>query len=194
MKKLALLLALVMLFTLTACGASADTGSTTGVSVSKTDETTSITGTLTDEMGVSVGTDGLHVANETTTDETSETVREAGRALWLDTFRCAAYGETEAECFYFLWDDSDDIRSAAMAITDKTEDVIVSYVAGGVRFDGQNSFVIDDESGEEELPFNVYDPVTEGAAFMLLFQNGEEVEMYRNEPELIIDLMLDFLF
>ena len=29
---------------------------------------------------------------------------------------------------------------------------------------------------------------------MLLFQNGEEVEMYGNEPELIIDLMLDCLF
>ena len=194
MKKLAMLLALVMLFTLTACGASADTGSSTSVSASKTDETIPITGTDTDDMNASDGTDGLHVANGTTTDETSENAREAGRALWLETFHCAAYGETEAECFYFLWDDSDDIRSAAMLITDKTEDVIVSYVAGGVRFDGQNSFVIDDESGEEELPFNVYSSVSEGAAFMLLFQNGEEVEMYGNEPELIIDLMLDCLF
>ena len=192
MKKLALLLALVMLFTLAACGASGSTSTT--VSVSKTDENGTITSKVTNEMGVSVGTDGLHVTSETTTGETTENAREAARALWLGTFPCAAYGETENESFYFLWDDSDDIRTAVMLITEKTGDVIVSYVAGGVRFDGQNSFVIDDESGEEELPFNVYDPVSEGAAFVLLFQNGEEVEMYANEPELIIDLMLDYIF
>ena len=194
MKKLTLLLALVMLFTLAACGVSGSINSSTSVSVSKTDENGTITSKVANETGVSVDTDGLHVTNETTTEETTENAREAGRALWLETFPCAAYGETENECFYFLWDNSDDIRTAVMLITEKTGDVIVSYVAGGVRFDGQNSFVIDDESGEEEIPFNVYEPVSEGAAFMLLFQNGEEVEMYANEPELIIDLMLDYIF
>lgn len=188
MKKIfVLFLAAVMLFSLSACGVSSSTTTTTTFSTSKTDsDGNTTTKTVTNEMGVSAGTDGIHTTNETTTNKSTTPPSGSMAEMfppkeeWYDLYTAGGEGENEdGDMFYFAYNDPDDVTEAILLIV---------FSDGGV-------FVRNGEVtwNEEDECYELYDAdVDTSVPFVFLEHEDDNVFGIRflaNDVEVFFDMV-----
>ena len=135
MKLLALLLAALMTFVLTACEVSSTSTSSVTVTTSKTDaDGNTTTSTTTTQVDVSSGTDGVKTTTETTTTETSSSEAavegeaddegdEAGLTEHLyATYSVGAKGSNEAgDIFFYAYNEDNDDALLVIISEDGTQ-------------------------------------------------------------------------
>ena len=198
MKKrtVAVLLAVFMLFALTACSVSSTSTSTTTVTTSKTDENgNTTTNTVTNEIGISAGTDGVSATNQTTTAETSNTgvtSDELAGAL-AQKFSAGAEGVTAGgDKVLFAYDDPEVFsRGAIILIMDGGQSLMGRE--GEITYDGEQWKLIDEEMNAE-IPFVLSDTDdNDEQSFVMTFQDGDSAVMTAVDAETIINDMLAVL-
>ena len=179
----ALALAVVMVFLLAACSASSSSTTTTTFSTSKTDENgNTTTNTTTTEVGVSVGTDGVHTTNQTTTQTTTDAEDEEAdpeaEAAELTDLMYALYNggaigaNADGDVFYYAWNDENDNLMIAVMTADHSN--FTKWHGWADVVDNQ-TFLTGYEEGEC-MPFDLLQ--TEDDVFTLRFlEGGDEAEM-----------------
>ena len=192
---LAAVLAAAMVFALGACGVSSSSTSTTTVSSSVTDgDGNTTTNSVTNETGVSVGTDGVSASSDTTTETTTgsedpDFTAEDLEAVWYQRFSGGAEGISEyGDVVYFAFDDPDDISYAIiMLITDEGETLFSRE--GAVTVDDDGNAVLTDEEMDSETPFSITD--ADGDTFTMNFiADGDSAEMTVLDLDSIIGDMI----
>lgn len=211
MKKrtLALLLALAMVFALSACRVSSSSSSTTTITTSVTDADGNTTEkTVTNEIGVSAGTDGVQVTNETTSESApaeepagDETAAEATGSMadmyppmedWYDRFAWGAEGEDDnGEQVYFAVDDPDDISYAMLLFRESDGSVMVRD--GKVDWgDEEGVMELYDADVDKYVPFTLTDGDEESVVMTFLVDDSTFV-MYCVDQDTIIRDIYDIL-
>ena len=216
MKKrtLALLLALAMVFALSACRVSSSSSSTTTITTSVTDADGNTTEkTVTNEIGVSAGTDGVQVTNETTTSESApaeesaeetaedEPAADAPRSMadmyppmedWYDRFAWGAEGEDDnGEQVYFAVDDPDDISYAMLLFRESDGSVMVRD--GKVDWgDEEGVMELYDADVDKYVPFTLTGGDEESVVMTFLVDDSTFV-MYCVDQDTIIRDIYDIL-
>ena len=186
-KVLALVLAAVMLFALSACGVSSSSTTTTTITTTKTDaDGHTTTNTITNEIGVSAGTDGIQTKNETT-EEFDEYDEYSADDVWYDTFSEGAEGvNDDGESFYFAYDDPDELTYGMLVMisADGTE----CHVRNGdiVWYEDTDSSAIYDKELEVLIPFEISDSDEENAFTMTFLADDDAVTMYYVDQDVII--------
>ena len=192
---LAAVLAAAMVFALGACGVSSSSTSTTTVSSSVTDgDGNTTTNSVTNETGVSVGTDGVSASSDTTTETTTgsedpDFTAEDLEAVWYQRFSGGAEGISEyGDVVCFAFDDPDDISYAIiMLITDEGETLFSRE--GAVTVDDDGNAVLTDEEMDSETPFSITD--ADGDTFTMNFiADGDSAEMTVLDLDSIIGDMI----
>ena len=203
---LTIALAAVLLIALAACKVSSTSTSTTTITTSVTDEDGNTkTNTVTNEIGVSAGTDGIQVTNETTTsdetttaDETTPSESEEQAAYppaedLYDLFSEGAEGvDDDGESFYFAYD-GPDMKYAllVMVSADKSE----CHVRNGevIWYDETNSSALYDEELDVLIPFEISASEKNGAFVMTFLADGDVVTMRFVDRDVIIRDIQDVL-
>ena len=210
----ALLLALAMVFALSACRVSSSSSSTTTITTSVTDADGNTTEkTVTNEIGVSAGTDGVQVTNETTTSESApaeesaeetaedEPAADAPRSMadmyppmedWYDRFAWGAEGEDDnGEQVYFAVDDPDDISYAMLLFRESDGSVMVRD--GKVDWgDEEGVMELYDADVDKYVPFTLTDGDEESVVMTFLVDDSTFV-MYCVDQDTIIRDIYDIL-
>lgn len=191
-KILALVLAAVMIFALCACDVSTTSSSTTSVSTSVTDaEGNTTTQTVTNEVGVSSGPDGVQTTNETTTDTTTTPAAASMADLyppieeWYDTYVEGAEGETESgEKVYYAVNDPESASYAMLLF--QSPDGSVSVRDGELSWNEEEGFfVLYDAEMDVSIPFTAEEKDEE--SFVMTFVvDGSSVDMYFVDQDTII--------
>ena len=178
-KTVALILAAVMLFALTACSASSSSSSTTTISTTVTDADGNIkTNTVVNEIGVSAGTDGLQYKNDTNTYEFEENEEYSGDDAWYNTFSGGAEGVSEeGQSIYFAYDDLDDICYAMFVFVSPDESECYWRNGGIVWDDEYEANALYDEDVDVLIPFEISDSDEENAIIVNFLVAGDVVTM-----------------
>ena len=191
----AFFLALLMLFSLTACHASSSSSSTVTVTTSKTDENgNTTTNTTTGEVGVTVGTDGISATHNTTTE--SETTEASALSpeeiieMWYDTYNVGAIGENaDGDRFLLAYDDPEDIYDATLTIIGADGSLYIRE--GYIQTEGEGDdehFVLIDEARDAAVPFAFYDS-EDGDFEMYFLGDGDTAVMTVVDQETILGEM-----
>jgi hypothetical protein len=203
MKKqiLVLMLAAVMVFTLCACGVSSSSTTTTTFSTSKTDaDGNTTTKTVTNEMGVSAGTDGIQTKNETTSSETTSVAGNMAEFFppkedWYDLY--VAGGECvdeDGDEFYFAYGDPDmpDMTEAILLVLLHDGDVKVRN--GQVTWNEEDEcFELYDADVDEVIPFVLPETEEDNLFVMRFLANNYEVTFETVDQDTIINDIYDIL-
>ena len=183
-KVLALFLAAFMLFAMSACGVSSSSTSTTTITTTKTDaDGHTTTNTITNEIGVSAGTDGIQTKNETT----EEFDEYSAEDIWYDTFSAGAEGvNDDGESFYFAYDDPDEFTYGMLVMI--SADGSECHVRNGdiVWYEETESSAIYDDELEILIPFEISDSDEENAFTMTFLADDDVVIMYYVDQDIII--------
>ena len=183
-KVLALFLAAFMLFALSACGVSSSSTTTTTITTTKTDaDGHTTTNTITNEIGVSAGTDGIQTKNETT----EEFDEYSAEDIWYDTFSAGAEGvNDDGESFYFAYDDPDEFTYGMLVMI--SADGSECHVRNGdiVWYEETESSAIYDDELEILIPFEISDSDEENAFTMTFLADDDVVTMYYVDQDIII--------
>ncbi len=183
-KTLALVLAALMLVSLTACSASSSTTSSFSTTVNGETKTTTTTTT--------VGTDGY--SKETVTTTESEVEPEFDRnAAWHETFYEGAEGQGEdGSLYYFAVDDFSDMNEAAFLMISAGEAPDI-YIMGHFQDSDDGLLLVDDyEEDGHYIRFWVTDTEVEDG-FELEFTDGERIAFTYVDQDTIIDDMLAYV-
>lgn len=183
-KTLALVLAALMLVSLTACSASSSTTSSFSTTVNGETKTTTTTTT--------VGTDGY--SKETVTTTESENEPEFDRnAAWHETFYEGAEGQGEdGSLYYFAVDDFSDMNEAAFLMISAGEAPDI-YIMGHFQDSDDGLLLVDDyEEDGHYIRFWVTDTEVEDG-FELEFTDGERIAFTYVDQDTIIDDMLAYV-
>lgn len=203
MKKniLALVLAAVMLFTLSACGVPSSSTSTTSFSTSITDaDGNTTTTTVTNEMGVSAGTDGIQTTNETTTSETTTPAASMAdffppKEDWFDVYAAGGEGQNEeGDAFYFAYNDPENLTEAMLLIRFSDGDVLVRN--GEVIWNEEDECLElqdADVDTDNVIPFVFLETEEEDGFAIRFLANGMEVFFEIVDQETIINDIYDIL-
>ena len=194
MKKrvLAVLLAAFMLFALTACSASSTSTTTTTITTSKTDENgNTTTNTVTNEIGISAGTDGVSATNQTTTktENTGVTSEELAGAL-AQKFSAGAEGVTaDGDKVLFAYDDPETFSyGAIILVMDGGQNLMGRE--GEITSAGEQWKLVDTEMNAE-IPFTLSDTEdNDEQSFVMTFQDGDSAVMTAVDAETIIKDMI----
>ena len=203
-----------MVFALSACRVSSSSSSTTTITTSVTDADGNTTEkTVTNEIGVSAGTDGVQVTNETTTSESApaeesaeetaedEPAADAPRSMadmyppmedWYDRFAWGAEGEDDnGEQVYFAVDDPDDISYAMLLFRESDGSVMVRD--GKVDWgDEEGVMELYDADVDKYVPFTLTDGDEESVVITFLVDDSTFV-MYCVDQDTIIRDIYDIL-
>ena len=203
-----------MVFALSACRVSSSSSSTTTITTSVTDADGNTTEkTVTNEIGVSAGTDGVQVTNETTTSESApaeesaektaedEPAADAPRSMadmyppmedWYDRFAWGAEGEDDnGEQVYFAVDDPDDISYAMLLFRESDGSVMVRD--GKVDWgDEEGVMELYDADVDKYVPFTLTDGDEESVVMTFLVDDSTFV-MYCVDQDTIIRDIYDIL-
>lgn len=181
-KTLALVLAALMLVSLTACSASSSTTSSFSTTVNGETKTTTTTTT--------VGTDGYSKETVTTTESEAEAEPEFDRnAAWHETFYEGAEGQGEdGSLYYFAVDDFSDMNEAAFMSVSEDESEVIGYVFGHFK-DSDDGLLLVDDYDDVSIRFWVTDTEVEDG-FELEFTDGERIAFTYVDQDTIIDHML----
>ena len=191
-KILAIVLTVVLIFALSACGVSASSSSTTTVSTSVTDsDGNTQTNTVTNEVGISAGPDGVQTTNETTTDST--TTEAAGSMAdlyapveeWYDIFAEGSEGQTEYGLdVYFAVDDPNDTSYAMLLFCDPDGGRFVRD--GELSWDEEEEcFVLYDADMDQSVSFTLTDGDEE--TVVMTFADGDSAVMTYVDQDTIIN-------
>ncbi|MCR5138457.1 MAG: hypothetical protein K6C12_15420 [Oscillospiraceae bacterium] len=188
---LALLTAVLMICLLAGCEVSSSSTTTTTVTTSKTDaDGNTTTNTVTNEVGVSAGTDGISTTNETTTETTTTAADEAEEAgteddeeAWeglaehlYDTYTTAAEGTNEAgDMFYYAFNENDGEETALIVIVSADGDSYTGWE--GTTSVEDDHVVLYSEGLDEEIPFSFSDVDEEGTFTLTFLGDGDEATM-----------------
>ena len=193
---LAVLLAALMLFALTACSASSTSTTTTTITTSKTDENgNTTTNTVTNEIGISAGTDGISTTNQTTTDTKTEssntgvTSDELAGAL-AQKFSAGAEGVTaDGDKVLFAYDDPETFSyGAIILIMDGGKSLMGRE--GEIRYE-EEQWVLVDEEMDARIPFVLSETEdNDETRFVMTFQDGDSAVMTAVDAKTIIDDMI----
>ena len=209
-RTLALLLALAMVFALSACRVSSSSSSSTTITTSVTDADGNTTEkTVTNEIGVSAGTDGVQVTNETTTSESAPAEEPAGDEPaaeatgtmadlyppmedWYDRFAWGAEGEADnGEQVYFAVDDPDDMSYAMLLFRESDGSVMVRD--GKVDWgDEEGVMELYDADVDKYVPFTLTGGDEESVVMTFLVDDSTFV-MYGVDQDTIIRDIYDIL-
>ena len=200
MKKriIAIMLAALMLLSLTACHASSSSSSTVTVTTSKTDENgNTTTNTTTGEVGVTVGTDGIsanHSLNTETTEDTELPSEDELVALWYETYSGGAIGENaDGDRFLFAYDDPESIEAATLTII--MTDGSLYIREGTVQQEGEGDeahLVLIDEWRDLAVPFDIYSS-EEGDFELFFLGDGDSAVMTVVDQDTILGEMREIL-
>ena len=181
-KTLALVLAVLMLVSLTACSASSST--TSSFSTTVNGETTTTTTTTT------VGTDGYSKETVTTTESENEPEYDRN-ADWYNTFFEGAEGQGEdGSLYYFAVDDFSDMNEAAFLMISAGEAPDI-YIMGHFQ-DSDDGLLLVDDYKDSSIHFWVTDTEVEDG-FELEFDDGERIAFFYVDQDTIIDDMLAYV-
>ena len=179
-KTLALVLAALMLVSLTACSASSSTTSSFSTTVNGETKTTTTTTT--------VGTDGYSKETVTTTESENEPEYDRN-ADWHNTFFEGAEGQGEdGSLYYFAADDFSDMDQAAFMTVSEDESEVIGYVFGHFA-DSDDGLLLVDDYDDVSIRFWVTDTEVENG-FELEFTDGERIAFTYVDQDTIIDDML----
>ena len=197
----AFLLAALMLFVMAACSFSSSSTTTTTITTSKIDSNgITTTNTVTSEVGVSAGTDGISTTNQTTqtttttpADDNSESDDDYTGSP-SDKFYSGAEGVSDAgEKILFAYDDPEVFSYGAMIIISEDGQNMMAR-EGEIVFE-EDWYKIVDEVSESEIPFYITD-TDEDDTFIVTFQDGDCVTMTVVEQETILSdmdaIMIEF--
>lgn len=185
-KTLALVLAALMLVSLTACSASSSTTSSFSTTVNGETKTTTTTTT--------VGTDGYSKETVTTTESEADAEPEFDRnAAWHETFYEGAEGQGEdGSLYYFAVDDFSDMDEAAFLMISAGEAPDI-YIMGHFQDSDDGLLLVDDyEEDGHYIRFWVTDTEVEDG-FELEFTDGERIAFTYVDQDTIIDDMLAYV-
>ncbi len=196
-KILAIVLTLVLILALSACGVSASSSSSTTFSSSVTDsDGNTKTNTVSNEIGISAGPDGIQTTNETTKDST--TTEASGNMAdlyppieeWYDLYAAGGEGQNEyGDSFYFAY--NEDVTEAILLIHFADGDVMVRN--GEVIWDEDNECELYDADVDSTIPF-VFLETEEDDIFSIRFlANGVEVVFDIVDQDTIINDIYDVL-
>lgn len=194
-KALAALFAAVMLFALTACSVSSTSTSTTTVSTSITDENgNTTTNTVTNEVGISAGTDGVSTTNQTTTTTTTSnntgvTSDELKGAL-AQKFSAGSEGVSAAgDKILFAYDDPEVFSYGAIIIVSDGGQSLMGR-EGEITYAGEQWKLLDMDMGDE-IPFVLTDTdIDDELSFVMTFQDGDSAVMTAVDAETVINDMI----
>jgi len=182
-KTLALVLAALMLVSLTACSASSSTTSSFSTTVNGETKTTTTTTT--------VGTDGYSKETVTTTESENEPEYDRN-ADWHNTFFEGAEGQGEdGSLYYFAVDDFSDMNEAAFMSVSEDESEVIGYVFGHFK-DSDDGLLLVDDYDDVSIRFWVTDTEVENG-FELEFTDGERIAFTYVDQDTIIDHMLAYV-
>lgn len=183
-KTLALVLAALMLVSLTACSASSSTTSSFSTTVNGETKTTTTTTT--------VGTDGYSKETVTTTESENEPEYDRN-ADWHNTFFEGAEGQGEdGSLYYFAVDDFSDMEQAAFMMISAGEAPDI-YIVGHFE-DSDDGLLLVDDYVEEGLSIHFWVTDTEVEdSFELEFDDGECIVFTYVDQDTIIDDMLAYV-
>ena len=183
-KTLALVLAALMLVSLTACSASSSTTSSFSTTVNGETKTTTTTTT--------VGTDGYSKETVTTTESEAEPEYDRN-ADWHNTFFEGAEGQGEdGSLYYFAVDDFSDMNEAAFLMISAGEAPDI-YIMGHFQDSDDGLLLVDDyEEDGHYIRFWVTDTEVEDG-FELEFTDGERIAFTYVDQDTIIDDMLAYV-
>ena len=183
-KTLALVLAALMLVSLTACSASSSTTSSFSTTVNGETKTTTTTTT--------VGTDGYSKETVTTTESEAEPEYDRN-ADWHNTFFEGAEGQGEdGSLYYFAVDDFSDMDEAAFLMISAGEAPDI-YIMGHFQDSDDGLLLVDDyEEDGHYIRFWVTDTEVEDG-FELEFTDGERIAFTYVDQDTIIDDMLAYV-
>ena len=184
-KTLALVLAALMLVSLTACSASSSTTSSFSTTVNGETKTTTTTTT--------VGTDGYSKETVTTTESENEPEYDRN-ADWHNTFFEGAEGQGEdGSLYYFAVDDFSDMDEAAFMITSVDQSKLAVYVYGHFVASDDGFLLVDDYVEEGlSIHFRVTDTEVDDG-FELEFDDGECIVFTYVDQDTVIDDMLAYV-
>ena len=183
-KTLSLVLAALMLVSLTACSASSSTTSSFSTTVNGETKTTTTTTT--------VGTDGYSKETVTTTESEAEPEYDRN-ADWHNTFFEGAEGQGEdGSLYYFAVDDFSDMDEAAFLMISAGEAPDI-YIMGHFQDSDDGLLLVDDyEEDGHYIRFWVTDTEVEDG-FELEFTDGERIAFTYVDQDTIIDDMLAYV-
>ena len=205
---LALLLSVIMPLSLAACKSSSTSTSTVTVSVSQTDEDgNTTTKTTTNEVGVTVGTDGISTTHNVTTETTDDTELPSETTddtelpseedlidWWYETYSAGAIGENaDGDRFLLAYNDTDPITEATLTIV--MTDGSLYIREGSVQMEGEGDeehYVLIDENRDAAVPFAFYDS-DEGDFEMFFLGDGDVAVMTVVDQETILGEMSGIL-
>ena len=194
----ALVLATMMLLSLAACSASSSSTSTVTVSTSKTDEDgNTTTNTTTEEVGVTVGTDGIsttHSLNTATSEDSEPVSTEDLIDWWYETYTSGAIGENaNGDRFLLAYNDTDPITEATLTIVMADGKLFIRE--GSVQMEGEGDdshYVLIDEGRDAAVPFNFYDSDS-GDFDMFFLGDGDVAVMNVVDQDTILGEMRSIL-
>jgi len=191
-KILALIVAVVMVFTLCACDFSSEHTATTTVTTSKTDaDGNTTTQTVTNEIGIAADQDGIHTINETTSDVTTSVAGSMAESFppkeeWYDTFSAGGEGENEeGDVFNFAYDDPESV-SYAMLLIQFADGSIMVRNGEVVEDEDYGGVMIWDEDVEAGIPFEFLDAEEEDCFAIHFLANDTTVTLELVDQDTII--------
>ena len=199
-KILAIILTVVLIFALSACGVSASSSTQTSFSTSVTDsDGNTTTNTVTNEIGISAGPDGIQTKNETTTD--SSTTGAVGSMAdyfppieeWYDLYAAGGEGQNEdGDSFFFAYNDPEDVSEAILLIQFTDGDVMVRN--GEVFWDEDNECLeLYDADVDSTIPFIFLETEEDGVFAIRFLANDVEVFFDIVDQDTIINDIYDVL-
>ena len=199
-KILAIVLAAVLIFALSACGVSASSSTQTSFSTSVTDsEGNTTTNTVTNEIGVSAGPNGIQTKNETKTDSTTTAASGSMADFfppieeWYDLYSAGGEGQNEdGDSFFFAYNDPEDVSEAILLIQFTDGDVMVRN--GKVLWDEDNECLeLYDADVDSTIPFIFLDTDEDGVFAVRFLANDVEVFFDIVDQDTIINDIYDIL-
>lgn len=195
-KIIGILLSALLLFGLTACEVSTSSTSTTTITTSTTDENGNVTtNTVTSEMGVTAGTNGVSTTDnvvETTTttpaDDSEASDEDDLFASLTAKFSSGAEGvSNDGDRILFAYDDPQIFSYGAMIIvTDGGERMLGRE--GEIVDEEEQYRLVDDEIGEN-VPFGISDGEDDDT-YVITFQDGDSAVMTIVDQETILRDMI----
>lgn len=188
----AALLAVVMVFALTACSVSSSSTSTVSTSVTDSEGNTTTHTTTTE-----AGPDGVTTTNETTTEtsttpdeDTSEdslpTAEELAEA-WHERYIGGAHGTSkDGDEIYFAFDDLNTLSSAYLM--DITEEGTKLSAYEGDVYEDEDGLILEDDNLGRSVRFTLTDN-GDDTLLMTFLGDGDEVTLTVVDEDTIIDQM-----
>lgn len=194
-KALAVLLAVVMVLALSACSVSSRSTTTTSVSTSVTENGNTTTNTVTNETGVSAGTDGVTANSTTTTETTTEpasgeegTDYEAIAAGWRESFIAGGRGTSEhGDDVFFAFNDPANITYGIIMDISNDGEHMMAYQGEIVQED--DHLVLNSDTTDQAIEFTLED--AEGDDFVMTFLgDGDVATLTAEDIDTLIDEMI----